>query len=97
MTYDIDGAPIELPVAGADVVEEIFHELWFEMGARLGDYEFYSRHIGRLQAEFGDAAVAAALRLHHAQMRRAVSSQIRQQQAYAARLKREHSAEGLQP
>jgi hypothetical protein len=72
----------------ADVVAEIFHQLWFEWGARLGDFEFYARHIPRLQAAYGDAAVAAALRRHHAQMRRSVSDEIRQQRTYATRLKR---------
>jgi hypothetical protein len=73
----------------ADVVEEIFNQLWFEMGARLCNYEFYSRHIPRLEAAYGDAAVAAALRRHHAQMRRAVASQIRQQRDHERRLKRQ--------
>jgi hypothetical protein len=76
-----------------DIVDEIFHQLWFEFGARLGDFAFYALHIPRLEAEFGSDAVGRALRLHHRQMRRAVSDQIRQQRTYAARLRR--SSEGL--
>jgi hypothetical protein len=73
----------------ADVVEEIFNQLWYEMGARLCDFQFYSRRITRLEATYGDDAVAAALRQHHAHMRRSVSDQIRRQRDHAARLKRE--------
>jgi hypothetical protein len=84
--------PHHLIATAADVVAEIFHQLWFEMGAQLGDYEFYSRNIRRLQEEYGADAVAAALRLHHAQMRCAVASQIRQQRSFARWLKRERRA-----
>jgi predicted alpha-1,6-mannanase (GH76 family) len=58
-----------------DIVAELFHQFWFEWGARLCD-----------------AAVGAALRRHHRQMRSAVADQIRQQRDHAARLKR--SSEG---
>jgi hypothetical protein len=69
----------------ADVVEEIFRELWFEMGAQLCDYAFFSRHFRPLQAAYGHAAVAAALRRHHAQIRSAASSQIRVLRQHARR------------
>jgi hypothetical protein len=77
-----------------DVVDEIFHQLWFEFGAQLGDYAFFSRNIPPLVAAYGHDAVAAALRRHHAQIRSAASDQIRQLRQHAARLKRERSAVG---
>jgi hypothetical protein len=61
----------------ADVVEELFHQFWFEFGARLCDAEFFARNIPPLQAAYGDAAVGAALRRHEAMIRSAASSQIR--------------------
>lgn len=71
------------------VVEEIFKQLWCKMGAQLCDFQFYSRHIPPLQDVYGCEAVAAALRQHHVEMRRAVSYQIRQQRNHAAWLRRE--------
>jgi hypothetical protein len=70
-------------------VDEIFRELWYEMGAQLCNFEFYSRHIPRLQDAYGCEAVAAALRQHQAMMRRACLGQIRDLRRNAARLKRE--------
>jgi hypothetical protein len=85
--------PIHPRATDEDIVEEIFRLLWFEFGAQLCNFEFYARHVTRLQATFGHDAVSAALQRHHRQMRRAVSDQIRLQRTYAARLKR--GAEGL--
>jgi hypothetical protein len=76
-----------------DIVEELFHQFWFEWGARLCDAEFFARNISPLVARYSREAVDRALKLHHRQMRSAVAFQIRQQRAYATRLKR--SAEGL--
>jgi hypothetical protein len=74
------------------IIEEISYQLR-QMGARLCNYEFFSHHIGRLQVQFGAAVVTAALRQHHAALRRAVTWEIQQQRAYAKSLKR--SSEGL--
>jgi hypothetical protein len=76
-----------------DIVEELFHQFWFEWGAQLGDAEFFARNIPPLVAAFGHDAVDRALKLHHRQMRSATAFQIRQQRTYATRLKR--SADGL--
>jgi hypothetical protein len=77
------------PPAPPDIVEEIYNQLWFKMGAQLCNFDFYARHIPRLQADYGHEAVSAALRQHHAQMRRSTSDQIRSQRNHAPRLKRE--------
>jgi hypothetical protein len=71
-----------------DVIAEIAHQFWCVWGARLCDYAFFSRNIPPLEARYGHAAVAAALKRHHAQMRREVSEQIRRQRDHARRLKR---------
>jgi hypothetical protein len=70
-------------------VEEIFNQLNCKIGAQLCNWECYARTIPPLQERFGRDAVSAALRQHHAQMRRSVSDQIQQQRRNAARLKRE--------
>jgi hypothetical protein len=85
--------PIHPRATDEDIVEELFHQFWFEWGAQLGNAAFFSRNIPPLVAAYGHDAVDRALKLHHRQMRSATSFQIRQQQAYARRLRR--SAEGL--
>jgi hypothetical protein len=72
------------------VVEAILDQLR-ESGARLCDIQFYSSIVQRLHEAYGHEAVAAALRRHHVEMRRAVSYQIRQQRGHVAWLKRQTS------
>ncbi len=85
------GIEEEMTTPDPVVVEEIFNQLWFEMGARLYDFEFYSRAIPPLQEAYGSEAVAAALCRHHAMLQSQASEHIRGLRRNAARLKRERS------
>jgi hypothetical protein len=72
-----------------DVVAAIA-EVLREPGARLvGDSRFFWRTVTPLYARYGEAAVDAALRQIHADIRRRAASQIRDLRMNAARLKRE--------
>jgi hypothetical protein len=85
--------PHHLRATDEDIIDEIFRLLWFEFGAQLGDFEFYARHVTRLQEAYGCEAVAAALQRRHRQMRRATAFQIQQQPAFAKQLKRQAGRE----
>jgi hypothetical protein len=78
------------PAATDEDVIAAIAEALREPGARLvGDSRFFWRTVGPLYARYGEAAVDAALRCIHADIRRRAASQIRDLQLNAARLKRE--------
>jgi hypothetical protein len=95
-THDDDngGGIIELPESDDDPTIAAIAEVLREPGARLaGDAEFFLRIVRPLYATYGHAAVDAALRQVHDDIRRRAASEIRQLRNHAARLKR--SSEGL--
>jgi hypothetical protein len=72
-----------------DVVEAIA-EVLREPGARLaGDSWFFAQRVAPLYARYGEAAVDAALRQIHGDIRRRAASEISALRMNAARLKRE--------
>jgi hypothetical protein len=71
----------------AIVVDKLFRKFWFEWGAQLCNFEFYSRHIPPLQDAYGCEAVAAALHRHQAMLCRQYSDQISGLRENATRLK----------
>lgn len=70
-------------------VDEIFQEFNCKIGARLCDFEFYSRIIPPLQVAYGHEAVAAALHQIYATIRARAEGEINDLQRNAARLERE--------
>jgi hypothetical protein len=81
--------PFHPHAADEDVIEAIAETLR-EPGARLaGDGRFFWRTVGPLYARYGEAAVDAALRCIHADIRRRAASEISALRMNAARLKRE--------
>jgi hypothetical protein len=80
MTYDGDGGGIiELPEPNVDPIVDAIAEVLDMHGARLCDGPFFEKAIGALFTRYGGTAITAALRQHHALLRRRVASQIRQQ------------------
>jgi hypothetical protein len=73
-----------------DDVIDALAEVLREPGARLaGDSRFFWRTVTPLYARYGEAAVDAALRQIHGDIRRRAASEIRALRMNAARLKRE--------
>jgi hypothetical protein len=84
--------PVPIPfhprATDTDVISAIA-EVLRAPGARLaGDGRFFEKTVGPLYAAYGCAAVDAALRLIHADIRRRAASEIRQLRISAAWLKR---------